>query len=72
MWTPVHVCNLSPWLVFIVLSEGPGEAEETIEHGALFQIGIENVLCVLQTHAEEAVEHWAWSIVNMRHQLLFN
>ena len=38
MWTPVHICNPLPWLVFIILSEVPDEAGETGEHGVLFQI----------------------------------
>jgi hypothetical protein len=45
--------------VFLVLSEVPGEAEETIEHGALFQIGIESVLCVVRTMLKKQlnIEH---------------
>jgi hypothetical protein len=39
-----------------MLSEVPNEAGETVEHGVLFQIRIESVLCVLWTHAEETVE----------------
>ena len=72
MWTPVRICNPSPWLVFIILSEVPDEAGETVEHRVLFQIRIESVLCVLWSHAEETVEHWARSIVNIGYQLLWN
>ena len=71
MWKPVHICNPSSWLVFIILSEVPAEAGETVEHGVLFQIRIESVLCVLWTHAEETVEHRTWSIVNIGYQLLW-
>jgi hypothetical protein len=72
MWTPVRICNPSPWLFFIILSEVPDEAGETVEHGVLFQIRIESVLCVLWTHAEETVKHWTWSIVNIGCQLLWD
>ena len=72
MWTPVHVCNLSPWLVSLILSVVSDEAGETVEHEVLFQIRIESVLCVVWTHAEETVEHWAQSIVSIRYQLLWD
>jgi len=55
-----------------MLSEVPDKAGETVEHGVLFQIRIESVLCVLGTHAEETVEHWAQSIVNIGYQLLWD
>ena len=72
MWTPVHIFNPWPWLVFIILSEVPDEAGETVEHGVLFQSRVESVLCVLWTRAEETVEHWAQSIVNIKYQLLWD
>lgn len=46
--------------------------EKQFEHGVLFQTRRESVLCVLWAHAEETVDHWAQSIVNIGYQLLWD
>jgi hypothetical protein len=69
------VFAVSPWLVFImktccVLCEARTEAEEIVEHRALFY-NLDVIFCEVGRQAEESVEYRAWSMtVNVMYRLL--